>query len=262
MRGAIVVAALVPLVAGCPKPAVRPYAPPSADELMAALRGRAEHLKTLRATAKIDYMANGGDRAKVKVNMLLARGGKLRFEADSPLGGALATLTSDGQQFSLLDVRANRFLQGPAKACNVARLLRIVMPPDDIVSILMGGAPLAGTVKGVSWDPNNGGREVLTLALPDGGRQIIQLDAKDKRWDVMRAERRDAAGKVLWRVTNDGWKDRDGGVRLPDVEDVEEPPHGADAEIKFRSVEPNLELDEKLFRLQAPEGVAVEPADC
>jgi len=257
----MVVAALVPLMAGCPKPAVRPYPPPSADELMVALRGRAEHLKTLRARAKVDYMQNGGDRAKVKVNMLLARGGKLRFEADSPLGGALATLTSDGKQFSLLDVRANRFLQGPAKACNVARLLRIVLPPDDIVTILMGGAPLDGTVKGVSWDPNNGGREVLTLAQPDGGDVVIQLDSKDKRWDVMRVERHGVDGKLLWRTTNDDWKDQ-GDVRLPGTQDIEEPPHGADAEIKFKSVEPNAEIQEELFRLPPPQGLTPEPADC
>jgi outer membrane lipoprotein-sorting protein len=259
---ALVLAALLPLVAACPKPAVRPYAPPTADELMAALRGRAEHFKTLRATAKIDYMANGGDRAKIKVALLLSRPAKLRIEADSPLGGALSTITSDGTQFSLLDVRANRFLQGPAKACNVARLARLNIPPDDVVEVLMGGAPLGGTVKGVSWDPNNGGREVLTLAQPDGGSTVISLDARDKRWDVMRAERRDAANKLLWRVTNDGWKDRAGGVRLPDTEDVEEPPHGADAEIKFRSVEPNLEIKDDLFRLTPPEGVPVEAADC
>ncbi len=252
----------VVLFAGCPKPAVRPYPPPTANELMAALRARAEHFKSLRATAKIDYMENGGQRAKIKVNVLAVRPNKLRIEADSPLGGALSTLTSDGTQFALLDVRNNRFLQGAAKACNVARLARLAIAPDDIVAVLMGGAPLDGTIQGASWDPNNGGREVLTLGLPDGGSEIIQLDAKDKRWDVMRAERRDAAGKVLWRVTNDGWKDRDGGVRLPDVEDVEEPPHGADAEIKFRSVEPNIELGDDLFRLQPPQGVAVEPADC
>ena len=259
---AFVLAALVPLLAACPKPAVRPYPPPTADELMAALRGRAEHFKTLRATAKIDYMQNGGDRAKIKVALNVARPAKLRIEADSPLGGALSTITSDGTQFSLLDVRANRFLQGPANACNVARLARLNIPPADVVEVLMGGAPLDGSVKGVTWDPNNGGREVLTLAQPDGGTTTIQLDARDKRWDVMRAERRDAAGKVLWRVTNDGWKDRDGGVRLPDTEDVEEPPHGADAEIKFRSIEPNIQLDDKLFRLTPPDGVAVEPADC
>src|SRR4051812_48137480 len=120
-----VAALLAASLAGCPKPAVRPYPPPSGDELLAALRARAAHLKTLRVSAKVDHMANGGERVRVKVNMLLARGGKLRFEADSPLGGALATLTSDGTQFSLLDVRANRFMTGPAKACNVARLIRL-----------------------------------------------------------------------------------------------------------------------------------------
>src|SRR4051812_20740217 len=93
------------LLCGCPKPAVRPYPPPTGEELMAALRARDEHLKTLRATAKVDHFANAGERVRIKVNILLVRGGKLRFEADSPLGGALATLTSDGSQFSLLDVR-------------------------------------------------------------------------------------------------------------------------------------------------------------
>jgi outer membrane lipoprotein-sorting protein len=261
MKRVAMVVALLPLVAGCPKPAVRPYPPPSADELMAALRSRAEHLKTLRMTAKVDHMANGGERVRIKVNMLLARGGKLRIEADSPLGGALATLVSDGTQFSLLDVRQNRFLTGPAKACNVARLIRLSIAPDDVVAVLMGGAPLDGKIKSSAWDPNNGGREVLTLSLPDGGEETIQLDGREKRWDVLRAERRDAAGKVLWRVTNDGFKDH-GDVRLPDVEDVEEPPHGADAEIKLRSVEPNLEIKDELFRLSPPQGVPAEPADC
>ena len=249
------------LLAGCPKPAVRPYPPPTGEELMAALRARAAHLKTLRATAKVDHFANGGERVRVKVNMLLARGGRLRFEADSPLGGALATLTSDGKQFALLDVHNNRFLTGPAKACNVARLVRLAIPPEDVVAVLMGGAPLDGALKGVSWDPNNGGREVLTLSLPDGGEETIRLDATDKRWDVMRAERRDSSGKVLWRVSNDGFKDH-GGFRLPDTSDVEEPPHGADAEIKFRGVEPNVELSDDLFHLPPPQGLTPEPADC
>jgi outer membrane lipoprotein-sorting protein len=259
LRASLVCAAL--LLAGCPKPAVRPYPPPTAEELMAALRARAAHLKTLRATAKVDHFANAGERVRVKFTMLLARGGKLRLEADSPLGGSLATVTSDGRQFALLDVKNNRFLTGPAKACNVARLIRLAIPPDDVVAVLMGEAPLGGTIKGVDWDPNNGGREVLTLSLPDGGEEIIKLDAKDKRWDVMRAERRDRAGKVLWRVTNEGFKDH-GDVRLPDVSDIEEPPHGADAEIKFRSVEPNAEISDDLFRLPPPQGITPEHADC
>jgi hypothetical protein len=249
---------------GCPKPAVRPYAPPTPEQLLEALRGRADKLRTLRATAKLDHFANGGERVRVKVSLLLARRAKLRIEADSPLGGALATLTSDGKRFQLLDLRNNRFLEGPAKACNVARLIRLEIPPEDVVSVLMGEAPLPAEarIKGAGWDPDDGGREVLTLAMPDGGEEIIKLDARDKSWDVRRAERRGPDGKVLWRVTNDKFVDRGGGVRLPEVSDVQEPPHGADAEIKFRAVEPNVELGDELFHLPPPEKIAPEPADC
>lgn len=102
---------------------------------------------------------------------------------------------------------------------------------------------------------------MLTLAEPDGGETIIKLDARNKRWDVMRVERHGADGKLLWRATDDGWKDQ-GDVRLPDTEDIEEPPHGADVEIKLRSVEPNVELNDDLFRLPPPEGITPEPADC
>ena len=259
LRASLICGAL--LLAGCPKPAMRPYPPPTAQELMAALRARQEHLHTLRATAKVDHFANGGQRVRVKVHMLVARGGKLRLEAESPLGGSLATLTSDGEKFALLDVRNNRFLVGPANACNVARLIRLAIPPDDVVAVLMGGAPLDGTIKGAGWDPNHGGREVLTLALPDGGQETIEMDARNKTWDVLRAERRDAQGHVLWRVTNDDFKDI-GGVRLPQVEDIQEPPHGADAEIKFRSLEPNVEIAPDLFELPPPQGLTPEPANC
>src|SRR5262245_2587201 len=103
---------------GCPPSHVeRPYPPPSAAQLLEALRARAGKLQSLRAQTKIDHLGEGGQRIKVKVGMLLERGGKLRLEAESPFGGALATLVSDGARFALLDVRHNRFLVGPARAC-------------------------------------------------------------------------------------------------------------------------------------------------
>ena len=96
---------------------------------------------------------------------------------------------------------------------------------------------------------------MLTLALPDGGDETHP--ARRARQALGRACAPSGAtrgGKVLWRVTNDNFKDH-GDVRLPDIDDVEEPPHGADAEIKLRSVEPNVELKDELFRLPPPEGV-------
>src|SRR5437667_12500731 len=130
----LAVASLV-LLAACPppKPVARPYPAPSAEELMAAIRKRSAAIHSLRADTKVDHMGQGGQRVKVTVALLVARGGKLRMEAESPMGGALATLTSDGASFALLDVRNNRFLAGPAKACNVARLIQLALEPDAVV---------------------------------------------------------------------------------------------------------------------------------
>src|SRR5690348_3162143 len=94
IRASLIVGTL--LLLGCPPPpAQRPYPPPTADELLASLRARADHLHSLRATTKVDHLA-GGQRVKVKVTMLLATPDKLRFEAESPLGGTLAYLTANG----------------------------------------------------------------------------------------------------------------------------------------------------------------------
>ncbi|HZS39764.1 MAG TPA: DUF4292 domain-containing protein [Polyangia bacterium] len=258
----LAVAALL-LLAACPppKPVARPYPAPSADELLQAMRKRSSAIRSLRADTKVDHLGQGGQRVKVAVALLLARGGKLRMEAESPMGGALATLTSDGTSFALLDVRNNRFLAGPAKACNVARLIQIALEPDDIVEALTGGAPIAegSAPAGVSWDP--AGREVLELRTPDGGREVIKLDARDRSWDVVAAERTDGAGKVLWRLSHEKFSDH-GGVRLPERTNLEQPPTGSDARIKFRDVEPNITPPANIFTLAPPSGIAVQQADC
>lgn len=250
-------------IAGCPAPppAQRPYPPPSAAELVASLRAYDDHLRSLRMSTKVDHLAEG-QRVKIKVSMLLARPDKLRFEADSPLGGTVAYLTSNGRDFALLDVRANRFLVGPASACNVARLIKLTLPPQDVVTVLMGGVPMAGEPAGVSWDPSHGGREVLTLRAPDGGSETLELDARDKRWDLVSAQRADAQGHVVWRVSDDGWSDRGGGIRMPDTIHIEDPAHKVDVTIKVRSLEANVELPDSDFQLQPPDKLTPEAATC
>jgi outer membrane lipoprotein-sorting protein len=250
------------LLLGCPPPpAQRPYPPPSAAQLLASLRARAEHLRSLRATAKVDHLADGRQRVKVRVSMLLARPDKLRFEAESPLGGTLAYLTANGHDFALLDVRQNRFLVGPANTCNVARLIRLTLPPEDVVTMLLGDVPLVSDTAEVSWDPTHGGRERLTLHAADGGRQTISLDARGQRWDLVSAERTDARGQTLWRLADEGWSDH-GEIRMPDTIHIVDPEHHADALIKLRSMELNVDLPNALFQLQPPDKITPEQAGC
>jgi outer membrane lipoprotein-sorting protein len=259
VRFALVLALLTLAACPPPKPVERPYPPPSPEELIAAIKKRSQAIQSLRADTKVDHMGNGGQRVKVNVPLLVARGGKLRMEAESPMGGALATLTSDGEKFALLDVRANRFLTGPAKACNVARLIQIALEPDDIVEALTGGVPLVEGTASVTWD--RGGREVLTIAAPDGGREVIKLDARGRTWDVLEADRFDAKNNVLWRLVHDKFSDQ-GGVRFPERTTVEQPPTGSDARIKFKDVEVNVKPPDGIFDLQPPPGITPQFANC
>jgi hypothetical protein len=260
MRRALVA---VLLLAGCPppKPAERPYPAPSAKELVDALRARAKLLGSLRADTRVDHMGANGERAKVSMSFLVARGGKLRIEAEGPMG-PLATLVSDGAKFALLDVRNSQYLNGPADACNVARLIRVALPPEAVVDVLSGAAPLDGEPASVSWDASSGGREVLELRAPDGGREVLKLDGRERRWDVLSAERTDAGGRVLWRVTHEGFADRGQGARLPERTFLDEPPQKADARIRFLAREVNPALPDGIFTLAAPAGIAQRYVDC
>jgi outer membrane lipoprotein-sorting protein len=258
MRLALPVFAL--LVCGCPMPppVQRPYPPPSADELLASLKARAAKLSALRAVTRADLVGEG----KLTVDVLVQRPSKLRLEFEAPIGGStVATVVSDGKDFALLDTRNNRFLTGPAKACNVARLIKIELEPEDIVEALLGGVPFAGTPAGVSWDPTHGGREVLELKTPDGGSERIELDAKDRRWDVLNAERKDPAGHTLWKLSHTDFEDHD-GIRLPKWTHVSTPPTKAEVHLKFKSVEPNATIDGSPFQLAPPAGIPAQPSDC
>jgi len=254
------------LASGCPKPmppVPRPYPAPTASDLVAHLEAQRRAVHTLRAEAKVESNEEGGQRVKLTMGILVAEGGRVRLEAEAPVGGStVAVLTADGNDFALLDARNNRFLAGPARACNVARFIRLELAPVDVVAVLTGGAPIEGEPVKVFWDDKDGGREVLELRTRDGGKELLWLDGRDRKWDLLRAERYAPSGAVVWRVEHERWEDRGGGVRLPTRTHVEQPPVRSDARLRFRELEPNVGVKDEQFRLAPPNGIPVERVDC
>lgn len=112
--------------------------------------------RSVRADAKIDYFDSSG-RVRGSVLYKAALPEKLRFDVYSPFGVMLSTLTSDGKDFALYDLRQKRFLQGPASPCNVNRFTRVPVPPFALVELLRGEAPVlvhepaAATIDWKSW---------------------------------------------------------------------------------------------------------------
>src|SRR5207244_3058199 len=112
----------------------------------------------------------------------------------------------------------------------------------------------------VSWNGADGGREVLTLKRA-GEVETIEMSAKDRRWDVVRAELHDAAGKIAWRITHEDFADV-GGERFPEKTVIEQPLQKADARIRFKSRDLNPALPDSVFHLEPPAGVPVETVRC
>jgi hypothetical protein len=253
--------------AGCAGAVPRPYAEPTAAQLLAHLGRRDGAIRSLRTQRppKIDHWSKEG-RIKTPVLMLIERPDKLRFDAESPMAGKLlATLTTDGKAFQLLDYEKHVLYEGPPDPCNVARLIEISMPPADVATILLGGSPLpAGLTPTVTWDAKNR-REVLTFALPDGTAEVVALDGSGSppTWEVRRAELRDRAGAVLWRLEHEDFADVGGGVRLPKVSRFEKPAEKADVIVRWKDGrEVNAALPADSFTITAPPGIPRQRMRC
>lgn len=246
--------------AGCRSaPSVRIGPAPTATELIANLRARGARIVALRTEAKVDYLAGRGERIKLTMAFLTRAPRELRIDAESPVGGTVLSFASDGDQFQLLDVRANRFLTGPATPCAVAMLLRIRLPPSDLIEVLHGGAPLIGEPVSVAWDPSDGGREVLTLRSSGGLTETVRLSSGSR--DVVGAEVVDAEGRLLYRVTHEDFSEVD-GVRLPRRTLIDDPLHDGDAKIRYRERGMNPAIPPGAFRLEPPPGLPVEGITC
>ncbi|HEY3356062.1 MAG TPA: DUF4292 domain-containing protein [Polyangia bacterium] len=246
---------------GCkPGPVAGPASLPAAGTLLDEIRGRQAQAKSLRGDSKIDYWAPEG-RTKVTVNLAVARPGRLRFEAENPISGHTeGTLVTDGRSFALLDVQHNRFLVGPALPCNVARMTRIAMPPDDVAVILLGSAPILAHERAeVAWDRAHGGREIVTLHLRGGGTERLEI-AHGSR-DLVAAEVKDSAGRSIWHLTHEEFRSV-GGVRLPRRTKFIEPREKADVVIRFRDVEANVSIPEDVFHLTPPAGMVARAVGC
>jgi hypothetical protein len=258
MRALALLIVFVPLVAACPGGHVaRPYPDPGADAVLAHLRSLPERARNLRAETLSDARI-GKERANVTVLILAEWGGKLRYMAMNPGGANMAAdLASDGEQYCFVDANHNCGECGPATPENVGRLIQVVMPPDDVVKVMLGGTPLLDGAKAeLAWD-EDGGHEVLALTRDDGWRQRVVLDGKGHRWDVLESELTGPDGKRVWKIRHKDFHEvkRASGdpLRLPGKSFFEQP--GNSVLIRWKEQELDVDLGDDKFRMDFPAGL-------
>jgi hypothetical protein len=133
-------ALLATLALGCASPPPASQFP-NAQAALDRMRATTSCSRALTSDAKIDYFGEAG-RIRGSLLYVVAVPDKLRLDVVSPFGATVSTVTSDGHDFALFDLRQKQFLRGPANACNLARFTQVPVPPAALVQLLRGEAPV------------------------------------------------------------------------------------------------------------------------
>jgi len=263
---------------------------PSAASAIERLRATGDCEVALKAKAKIDHFSEHG-RVRGDLYMFVAVPARLRLDAISPFGVALATLTSDGTSFALADLRARRFYVGPASACNIARLTTVPLPAHVLVDLLRGQAPVVrhDSAGSVVWSPK--GYYVVTLHGTRDATEELRLtphpDDRDKPWDQQRMRLLDVLvwqkGVLLYHASLDDHRAAPMSAPLVDAAGldptlppsgelcraeaprkihVEVPALGEDVIFRYDDIAWNPPLPEGTFAQAPREGLATTPVTC
>jgi hypothetical protein len=230
----------------------------SAPDLLADMRALRDEVRSFRITGKVDHFGEE-HRVQGKTYLFAELPGRLRVDLLSPFGNTLSVLTVDRDVFALADFRENRFLEGPAEPCNIARLIRVPLPPDDVIRVLVGHSPIVDGNAEVDWD-----REGFYRVTVRDGDKVQHLEVGPDRSSLpVRRSRLEEGGAVVFDMTFDRWRVVD-GVYVPHEIRVKMPEDKADLLVRYDDggVEVNVELPEDAWGQSFPAGADVERVEC
>ncbi len=215
-------------------------------------------IRSFRITGRVDHFGEA-HRVQGKIFLFAELPGALRIELVSPFGNPLSVLTVDKGIFTLHDLRDGRYLTGPAEPCNIARLVRIPLPPDDVIRILTGHTPVIEGNKAVTWDRN--GFYKVEIENPHQS-QHLEVDPKKQVLELQRSHLKDTDG-TIFDITYDKWVSVS-GIAIPHEIRVKMPRHKADLLLRYdkEGVELNVSLPKNAFTPSPKDGVHVEQVTC
>jgi Domain of unknown function (DUF4292) len=257
LRAAPALAALV-LLAGCPRVPPRDLSRDPVD-LAQQVRAAQQRVRAVRGSARVAVTSR---EVSGTVNELVAAEApdRVRLETVDFFGNPAALLVAAGGRFAFLDGRANVLYRGDATPENVSRLLPVVIPVEELVTILCGSAPLLpGRAAGVAVEQD---ALVLTLVSGDTVQRLAVGQAATVSWSRLR--RREVAAGGEAREVPAAYDlefhvfDRRGGVPFASQVRLDAAVAGARVDLEWRDdLEVNPALDRSLFELSPPRGVRV-----
>jgi len=228
---------------------------------MRATSACARGVQANNATA--DYLGDEG-RVRADVSLIASRRANIRMSAIA-FGMVLGTLTSDGTNFQISNMRSKQFLYGPATPQNVGQFIGgIALPGHVVVNALLGEAPILkhDQPASIDWE---GGYYAIKIAGTNDAQEEIHVTPNPADWNLPWAQQRvrvldvlvTQKGYTLYHVELDDHRPLKtaGPMVDPDHIDPDIPPSGGEcnAEIPTRiHIEsPDIGKD---IRIRYPEG--------
>ncbi len=227
-----------------------------ADLLLHRLARQSDSPRTLQAEARIEHYAERGV-VKGRVTLLVVRSGRLRADAWTPTDQHLATLVADCETFLYFERGAPECLTGLSCPRNLARLLPVGLGVRQAAAVLLGVPPVYPATGdwSIAFDRRVGAYR-LESAIQGGVQRLWVLEDGT----TVRAEL-EASGRPVYRIEFSRFEDR-GGHRLPTLIHAVVPSEGADLTIRYRSMEPDVEVGPEDFEFSCPEGLPLRVAPC
>ena len=242
------------LVAGCAatrpvKPRAAPGVLPSVAELEAALAARHDAVRSLRALARLRYR-DAEQSVTSREAIVVARPDRVRVEVLSVFGSVFLLVADDGQMTAYARDE-NTVYRGPTSPQNLQRYVRLGLPVDELVDIVLATPPPRDGRAQVSFDEAAGAIR-LRRSLDQGARTVWFSDASLP----VATEEVGADGTTHWRATFGAYEDH-GGVPIATRIGLDLPAWSQSMEIALQDVEVNPTLDHSIFAFQAPSGSKV-----
>jgi hypothetical protein len=232
--------------ARAPRPAPLPAADVRPGALLDALARAGEARRSLRAVARLALDGPGG-AGRAKQILLLERPARLRVEILGLLDQRIAVLTTDGVEYRLYRAEDRSLTGGPVHDALLWEVAGLAVTPEQAVRILLGapappdGARLAGGVQLAD------GRVRLELRAPERPETTrLEFDAAGRlaAWAWL-----DAEGEPLQEARFSDYRPL-GDDAFPYEVELLDRTTGAEARVRFGTVELNPALDPGLFELR------------
>ena len=243
---------------GCGSAARPANAYGNAADLMADMSVRSDKISSFRITGRVDHFGKE-HRIQGKVFLFARLPSKLRVDLLSPFGSTLSVLTVNDGRFAMSDIREDRYLEGPADPCNIARLVRIPLPPEDVARVLVGHTPIIDGAAEVIWSDKG----YYRVTISDGDRiQRLDVGPDPDVLPLLRSRLEDSAGQI-YDMSFERWRSVK-GIPIPHEIRIKMPRDDADLLVRYDDdgVELNVKMPADAWDHSFPDGADVEHVTC